>query len=84
MIRSVPEVKGFHDFRSRVSGTRMFLEIHLEMDGNLSLSKAHDISERVEDKILAAYPQAQVIVHQDPYGLQERRIDHEIAGSCTL
>lgn len=84
MVRSVPEVKGFHDFRTRVSGTRMFLEIHLEMDGNLPLSKAHDVSEKVEDKILAAYPQAQVIVHQDPYGLRERRIDHEIAGNCTL
>lgn len=81
---SVPEVKGYHDFRTRISGMRMFVEIHLELDGNLTLSQSHDISDQVEAKILAAFPMSQIIVHQDPYGLHEKRLDHEISGHCDL
>ena len=84
LVHEVPEIKGYHDFRTRVSGLRMFIEIHLELDGNLTLSKSHDISDKVEAKILAEFPQAQIIVHQDPYGLHEQRLDHEISGQCDL
>ena len=84
LVYEVPEIKGYHDFRTRVSGLRMFIEIHLELDGNLTLSESHDISDKVEAKILAEFPQAQIIVHQDPYGLHEKRLDHEISGHCDL
>lgn len=84
LVHEVPEIKGYHDFRTRVSGLRMFIEIHLELDGNLTLSESHDISDKVEAKILAEFPQAQIIVHQDPYGLHEQRLDHEISGQCDL
>lgn len=84
LVNSVPEVKGYHDLRTRVSGARMFVEIHLEVDGNLPLFKTHAISDAVEEKIIAAYPTIQIITHQDPYGLHETRLDHEIEGNCTL
>lgn len=84
LVHEVPEVKGYHDFRTRVSGLRMFIEIHLELDGNLTLSQSHDISDKVEAKILAEFPLAQIIVHQDPFGLHEKRLDHEISGHCEL
>lgn len=84
LVYEVPEIKGYHDFRTRVSGLRMFIEIHLELDGNLTLSESHDISDKVEAKILAEFPQAQIIIHQDPYGLHEKRLDHEISGQCDL
>ena len=63
---------------------RMFIEIHLEMEGSLTLAAAHDISDRVEEKITTAFPMAQIIVHQDPFGLREKRLDHEIEGHCDL
>lgn len=84
LVHTVPEVKGYHDFRTRVSGMLMFIEIHLELDGDLTLTQSHDISDAVEAKILAEFPQAQIIVHQDPYGLHEKRLDHEISGQCDL
>lgn len=77
-------VKGYHDLRSRVSGNRLFLEIHLELDGNLSLFAAHEIAEKAEKAITDVCPQAQTIIHQDPHGLAEKRIDDDIAGPCTL
>ena len=78
IITSVDGVKGFHDLRTRVSGARMFIEIHLELDGQLSLFKTHTIADMVEEKIMASYPQAQIIIHQDPYGIKENRLDNQI------
>lgn len=79
IITSVDDVKGFHDLRTRVSGARMFIEIHLELDGQLSLFKTHTIADMVEEKIMASYPQAQIIIHQDPYGIKENRLDNQIS-----
>lgn len=83
-VLSVEGVKGYHDFRSRVSGSRWFLEIHLEFDGELTLNEAHTLSEAAENKIIALYPQTQIIIHQDPFGVQERRLDNDISESCSL
>jgi ferrous-iron efflux pump FieF len=43
------------------------------MDGLLSLLRAHQISDEVEAKLRAAYPNAEVIIHQDPEGIEEPR-----------
>jgi ferrous-iron efflux pump FieF len=68
-----PEVKALHELRTRASGPAVFIQFHLEMDGQMSLYDAHRVADQVEDEILAAYPGAEVIIHQDPSGIQERR-----------
>jgi ferrous-iron efflux pump FieF len=68
-----PEVKALHELRTRASGPLMFIQFHLEMDGQMSLYEAHRIADQVEDEILATYPGAEVIIHQDPSGILERR-----------
>lgn len=83
-VLSVEGVRGYHDFRSRISGSRWFIEIHLEFDGNLSLFEAHKIADAAEAKIFALYPHAQVIIHQDPFGLTEKRLDNDITKPCDL
>jgi ferrous-iron efflux pump FieF len=49
------------------------VQIHLEMDGDLTLKEAHRVSDAVEADILAAFPQAEVMIHQDPEGVEEPR-----------
>ncbi len=66
-----PQVKGTHDLRTRRSGVQPFIQIHLELDGALTLHDAHIISDQVEANIIAAFPGAEVIIHQDPEGLAE-------------
>ncbi|MBR1825488.1 MAG: cation diffusion facilitator family transporter [Alphaproteobacteria bacterium] len=83
-VGEVEGVKGYHDFRSRLSGNRLFIEIHLEFDGALSLYETHRLSDAAEDKIIALYPHAQILIHQDPYGIEEKRLDNDIAGPCEL
>lgn len=83
-IMKTDGIMGYHDLRSRLSGSRLFLEIHLEFAGDLPLSTTHEIAERAEQKITALYPNAQIIIHQDPYGIEEKRIDNDISGPCAL
>jgi len=62
-----------HDLRTRVAGPTAFIEIHIDMDGEMSLIRAHEISDEVEAELRAAYPNAEVIIHQDPEGIEEPR-----------
>lgn len=66
-----PGVHAMHDLRSRRSGTDTFIQLHIEVDGDLTVEQAHDISDAVEEEIRAAFPNAEVIIHQDPLGLDE-------------
>jgi ferrous-iron efflux pump FieF len=68
-----PQVRSVHDLRTRAAGTTAFIQIHVEMDGKLTLDEAHRISDRVEADLLAAFPQAEVMIHQDPEGVEEPR-----------
>lgn len=66
-----PEVRDVHDLRTRSSGANIFIQMHLELDGGLPLRQAHDIADRVEADIRASYPHAEVMIHQDPAGIEE-------------
>jgi len=65
-----PAVKSVHELKTRAAGLSTFIQVHLEMDPALSLIEAHAVSDGVEKAILHAYPNAEVIIHQDPYGLE--------------
>lgn len=63
---AVPGVLGAHDLRTRISGTVWFVQFHLELPGELTLSAAHTICDHAADAIKQVYPQAEVLVHADP------------------
>ncbi len=67
------EVRGMHDLRTRSSGTDLFIQMHLELDPEITLARAHSITEQVTRDLLAVYPNAQIIIHEDPEGLMEER-----------
>lgn len=71
-------VEGLHDLRTRSSGTTTFIALHMEVDGELTVNQAHDIADSVEAALRAAFPGAQVLVHQEPAGLDDERLDHAI------
>lgn len=71
IIKTHAEVRGVHDMKTRTSGLNIFIQFHLEMDGGISLSEAHTISDDVEAEIIAYYPAAEVLIHADPEGYIE-------------
>ena len=67
------EVLDMHDLRTRMAGPQTFIQLHLELNGDLSLWDAHTISDQVEAELRAAFPGAEVIIHEDPHGVVEPR-----------
>jgi ferrous-iron efflux pump FieF len=74
-----PRAEGLHDLRTRRAGSDVFIELHLELDAGLSLEEAHEITHEVEARIRKAFPDADILVHQEPAGLADERLDHKIA-----
>ncbi|MFZ1482973.1 MAG: cation diffusion facilitator family transporter [Paracoccaceae bacterium] len=60
-----PGVHGFHDLKTRTAGRRIFVHLHIELDGDQPLREAHAVGASLRRAILAAYPQADVIIHKD-------------------
>jgi ferrous-iron efflux pump FieF len=71
-----PAVKNVHDLKTRSAGLSTFIQLHLGLDPHMPLAEAHTISDAVEKALLEAYPGAEVIIHQDPAGLEPLPADH--------
>lgn len=69
----VSGVRGVHDVRTRSAGNTQFIQLHLEVDSTLTLGEAHAIAYEVEQRVLAEFPAAEVLIHVDPYGIDEPR-----------
>ena len=66
IVRDHPQVRGVHDVRTRSSGQTYFIQLHLMLDDLMPLVEAHRIADEVEASILAAFPNADVLIHEDP------------------
>lgn len=73
IAESHDQVSNVHDLRTRHAGQDMFVQLHLEMSGDISLLKAHAIAEEVMENIQSEFPKAEVLIHQDPSGINEKR-----------
>jgi ferrous-iron efflux pump FieF len=68
-----PKVRAVHDLKTRAAGPDSFIQLHIEMDGGIRLTEAHRISDEVEASIREVFPRAEIIIHQDPEGIDEPR-----------
>jgi ferrous-iron efflux pump FieF len=66
-----PEVTAVHDIRTRVAGPTAFIQLHIEMDGAMNLLHAHEVSDAVEARLRRAFPHAEIMIHEDPAGIEE-------------
>jgi len=66
LARARDGVHGFHDLKTRRSGARLFVNLHIELDGTQSLNAAHSVGAALKHDILAEFPGADVIIHFDP------------------
>ncbi len=64
---SWPQVFGYHDLKTRMAGSRVFVNLHIELDGAQPLIQAHDIGAALRRAILQRYPQCDVIIHKDVF-----------------
>ncbi|HPD93008.1 MAG: cation diffusion facilitator family transporter [Rhodobacter sp.] len=69
-----PGLKGHHDLRTRMAGSRTFIGLHVELDGEMSLNEAHRIADGLEHKLESMIPDSDVIIHLDPVGPGSGRV----------
>ena len=67
IIRSFPDVSEPHNLRTRRIGNRFAIEAHVRMDGNVSLTAAHDRATAIEKRLRERYgPQTHITIHMEP------------------
>lgn len=68
LVLSVEGVRAVDLLMTRLFGSKFYVDIEIAVDGEQSLYKAHDISQRVHDAVEAKYPNAKhCMVHMNPY-----------------
>jgi divalent metal cation (Fe/Co/Zn/Cd) transporter len=72
IIRRFKEVMGIHDMKTRYAANKVFIQCHIEMDGEVSLYNSHLLTEKIVEALLQKFPGADVIIHQDPFGYEEQ------------
>jgi ferrous-iron efflux pump FieF len=73
-IKKHPMVRGLHELKTRSSGTKDFVQVHVEMDGDISLKQAHQVATEIEKSLLKIFPRLHVTIHQDPCGVEETHV----------
>ena len=69
-IRRHPDIRSLHELKTRKAGLSTFIQVHIELDPHMPLARAHRISDAVEKDLCTRFPGAEVIIHQDPEGLE--------------
>ncbi|WP_342279005.1 cation diffusion facilitator family transporter [Candidatus Tisiphia endosymbiont of Myopa tessellatipennis] len=72
IITRFKEVKGIHEMKTRYAASKPFIQCHIEMDGDMSLYSSHYISDKIYIALLLEFPSAEIIIHLDPYGYEEK------------
>jgi ferrous-iron efflux pump FieF len=79
VILACDGVRNVHDLRTRHAGDRTFVEFHLEVDGNLTVERGHQIGDLAEAAVAELLPgTVEVTGHLEPFGIDDNRLDNEL------
>lgn len=70
IIKNNKNVKGLHEIKTRRTSNKIFIQFHIELNGSITLYEAHNVSDSILEKLLENFPKAEIIIHQDPEGLE--------------
>ena len=68
ILQTTPGVKGVHDLKTRKMGDLIIVDVHLEIDGAITVSEGHEITVTARNRVMKDLPVLDVLVHADPYG----------------
>ncbi|RZJ03394.1 MAG: cation transporter [Brevundimonas sp.] len=68
-ILADPRISGLHQLRTRLVGPVLMIQMHVDLAPTLTLEAAHDIVVEAEQRVLAVFPRADILIHPDPRGL---------------
>jgi len=56
----------YHDLRTRIAGNYRFIDIHVEIPGEVSVGNAHNYCDKIEDELKIIYENLVVTIHVEP------------------
>jgi cation diffusion facilitator family transporter len=68
ILQTTPGVKGVHDLKTRKMGDLIIVDVHLEINGAITVSEGHEITVAARNRVMKDLPVLDVLVHADPYG----------------
>ena len=71
LVTDDPRIPGVHQLRTRAAGPFVHIQMHIDLDPQLSLEAAHEVLVAAEKRVLEAFPAADIIMHADPRGKAE-------------
>lgn len=71
-----PELKGIHDVRTRTSGARDFVQLHVWVEPSMTIAEAHRVMDELETQLMTEFPGTEVIIHPEPEGHQDADPSH--------
>jgi divalent metal cation (Fe/Co/Zn/Cd) transporter len=57
--------------KTRYAASKPFIQFHLELDGNITLYRSHEMADKLMKDLLQEFPEAEITIHQDPAGLEQ-------------
>ena len=84
VVRAVtgdPRILGVHRLRTRMAGSAVEAQMHVDLDAGLSLAEAHDIVEAAGARVREALPGTEVYLHADPAGARRPISDPVVTAS---
>jgi len=80
VIDDIPGVIKSHDLRTRRIGGEILMDVHIQVDNDLTVTEGHEVAERVRRKLIKVYPNTQdVLVHVDAYDDSQVESIHNIS-----
>lgn len=66
IVSTTPGVIRHHHLKTRHSGVKSFIQMHVDMDADLNFREVHAITDALEEALYKAFPAAEVIIHPEP------------------
>lgn len=83
-VLACPGVRNLHDLRTRHAGDRVFIEFHLEVDGDLTVNQGHEIGDAAETAVVKLLPgTVEVTGHLEPFGIDDDRLDDRVRNQAN-
>ena len=75
-VMATPGVHSVHDLRTRKMGDLIVLDVHLEVDANLTVEAGHDIAVEAQRRVMERHRVLNMMTHVDPWHRPDR--DHRV------
>ena len=67
IVNGIDGVKAFHNLRTRRNGNLRVVDLHIKVDGDLTVAQSHDITRRIEQQLAASLGDVMANIHVEPY-----------------